>query len=352
MNAADRPRPATARLLVVDSVGAVRHHSRRDLATLLRPGDLVVANDAATFPASLEGKHLPSDEPLEVRLAAFTDASDLRRFHAVVFGAGEYSTPTEERPLPPELAPGDRLHLGPLVGTVQALLDHPRLIELRFDGQAEEILTGLAQHGRPIQYAHVPTPLSLWDVWTRVAGRPFAFEPPSAGFALDWRTLVSWQRRGVDVATLTHAAGISSTGDPELDARLPFDEPFVIPESTAGAIGRTRERGGRILAVGTTVVRALESAAAASGVVDPGDGVASGRIGPQTALRVTDMVLSGIHEPGESHFELLRAFADDLVLDRVHSAARQHRYRNHEFGDSLLLEQSRRNTVTTRDAVA
>ena len=352
MNAADRPRPAAARLLVADSAGAVRHLSRRDLATLLRPGDLVVANDAATFPASLEGEHLPSGEPLEVRLAAFTEARDLRRFHAIAFGAGDYTTPTENRPLPPQLAAGDRLLLGPLIGTVEDLLDHPRLIELRFDGDAAEVLTGLAQHGRPIQYAHVPTPLALWDVWTRVAGRPFAFEPPSAGFALNWRTLLSWQQRGVDVATLTHAAGISSTGDPELDDRLPFDEPFVIPKSTASAVSRTRERGGRILAVGTTVVRALESAAVAPGVVRPGDGVASGRIGPDTVLRVTDMVLSGIHEPGESHFDLLRAFADDLVLDRVHRAALKHRYHNHEFGDSLLLEQSNRAIVKTNCVVA
>ncbi len=341
-----------ARLLVVDSAGAVRHLLRRDLATLLRPGDLVVANDAATFPASLKGKHLPSGEPLEVRLAAFTDGSSMRRFHAIAFGAGDFSTPTEHRPPPPQLAAGDRLLLGPLVGTVEGLLDHPRLIELRFDGEAAEVLTGLAQHGRPIQYAHVPTPLALWDVWTKFASRPFAFEPPSAGFALDWRTLVSWQRRGVDIATLTHAAGISSTGDAELDARLPFDEPFVIPESTASAVRRTRERGGRILAVGTTVVRALESAAVAPGVVRPGDGVARGRIGPNTELRVTDLVLSGIHEPGESHFELLRAFADDFLLDRVHTAAKRHRYRNHEFGDSLLLAQSQRNAVATPDAVA
>ncbi len=352
MKAADRPRSSTARLLMVDSAGAVRHLPRRELATLLRPGDLVVANDAATFPASLKGQHLPSGEPLEVRLAAFTDSNSLRQFQAIVFGEGDYNTPTEKRPLPPELSTGDRLLLGPLIGTVEALLGHPRLIELRFDGNPAEVLTGLAQHGRPIQYAHVPTPLALWDVWTRVAVKPFAFEPPSAGFALDWRTMTSWRQRGIDVATITHAAGISSTGDPELDARLPFDEPFSIPMSTAEAVGNARERGGRVLAVGTTAVRALESAAVAPGVVRPGHGVARGRIGPDTRLRVADLVLSGIHEPGESHFELLRAFADDLVLDRVYRAAMQHDYRSHEFGDSLLLEQSRRGTVRTPHAVA
>ncbi|MDJ0925759.1 MAG: S-adenosylmethionine:tRNA ribosyltransferase-isomerase [Acidimicrobiia bacterium] len=352
MIAANRPRPSAARLLVADSAGAIRHLSRSDLAALLRPGDLVVANDAATFPASLKGKHLRSGKPLEVRLATFTEAGDLHRFHAIAFGEGDYHTPTENRPLPPELASGDRLLLGPLVATVEGLLGHPRLIELRFDGEEAEILTGLARHGRPIQYAHVPDPLALWDVWTSYASRPFAFEPPSAGFALDWRTLVAWQQRGIEVATLTHAAGISSTGDPELDARLPLDEPYVIPESTALAVNTTIERGGRIVAVGTTVVRALESAVIEPGMVIPGDGVASGRIGLDTVLRVTDMVLSGIHEPGESHFELLRAFAADRVLDRVHRAAVEHQYRNHEFGDSLLLERSLRESTTTSDAVA
>src|SRR5439155_14039968 len=109
--------------------------------------------------------------------------------------------------------------------------------------------------------AHVPEPLALWDVWTAIAGPPVAFEPPSAGFALDWRALAALRARGIAFATLTHAAGISSTGDDDLDRRLPFDEPYHIPRTTAAAIRRVRARGGRIVAVGTTVVRALEHAA-------------------------------------------------------------------------------------------
>src|SRR5205085_2410704 len=148
-----------------------------------------------------------------------------------------------------------------LTASVECLLGHPRLVSLRFDGTPDAIWAGLAHHGRPIQYAHVPVPLALWDVWTSIAGPPVAFESPSAGFALDWGTLAALRGRGIAFATLTHAAGISSTGDIELDRRLPFDEPYRIPPATAAAIRRVRARGGRVVAVGTTVVRALEHAA-------------------------------------------------------------------------------------------
>src|SRR5207249_8414518 len=128
--------------------------------------------------------------------------------------------------------------------TVQRLLGHQRLVAIRFEGDPDAIWAGLARHGLPIQYAHLSQPLALWDVWTPIAGPPVAFEPPSAGFALDWGMLGALRVRGVELATITHAAGISSTGDTELDRRLPFDEPYRIPATTACAIRRTRARGG------------------------------------------------------------------------------------------------------------
>jgi S-adenosylmethionine:tRNA ribosyltransferase-isomerase len=263
------------------------------------------------------------------------------RFVAIVFGDGDHRTRTEDRPPPPSLASGDRLVLGPLVAIVERMLGHPRLVALSFQGSADAIWAGIAHHGRPIQYAHVPEPLALWDIWTKIAARPVAFEPPSAGFALDWRTLAAWRSRGVGFVTLTHAAGISSTGDAALDERLPFDEPYQIPPTTATAIARTRSRGGRIIAIGTTVVRALEAAAERDGKVHAGEGVATGRIEPDTEIRIVDAILSGVHQPGESHFELLRAFADDATLDRAAAALEAQNYRSHEFGDSVLIERPR-----------
>jgi S-adenosylmethionine:tRNA ribosyltransferase-isomerase len=335
---ADRPDRRSAKLAIVGATGRVQHRPRAALATLFSPGDLVIGNDAATLPASLRGTHSKSGKRIEVRLAAWISARDPTRFVAVAFGTGDHRTRTENRPSPPPLSAGDDLVLGPLVAQVERVLDHPRLIALRFAGDRAAILAGLARYGQPIQYAHVPEPLVLWDVWTNIAAEPFAFEPPSAGFALDWHILAAWRERGIGFATLTHAAGISSTGDPVLDLRLPFDEPFHIPQRTAAAINHAKSGGRCIVAVGTTVVRALEFAAIAEGSVRSGNGVAHGRITGETKLRIVDKVLTGVHAPGESHFELLRAFSDDSALRAVSAALAQYGYRTHEFGDSVLIE--------------
>ena len=343
---ADRPvqRPPTARLLHVDEHGAVRHAPRAQLAEFLRPGDLVIANDAATLPASLHGVHVRSGRGIEVRLAGKPSLAvrDAQRFTAVVFGPGDYRTRTEDRLPPPTFLPNDELTLGSLTARVERVLEHPRLLSLRFQGEADEMWRGLAMHGRPIQYAHVSEPLALWDVWTAIAGAPVAYEPPSAGFALDWHMLASFEARGIEFATLTHAAGISSTGDEALDRLLPFDEPYRIPVATEEAIAAALCEGRRIVAIGTTVVRALEHSAATFGSVAAGEGVANIRIGAQTQLQVVDAILSGTHEPGTSHYELLHAFADKAVLSRADDALNSAGYRSHEFGDSVLIERDSR----------
>jgi S-adenosylmethionine:tRNA ribosyltransferase-isomerase len=337
MIAADRPDAPQPKLFVIDRNGT-RHLPRSALPSLFDAGDLIVANDAATLPASLHGE--VRGQAIEVRLAGWVSVHDPGRFVAFALGAGDHRTRTEDRPPAPPLAVADRISLGPLSAEVEQLID-ARLFVLRFLGSRAAILAGLAVHGRPIQYAHVPERLALWDVWTRIAADPVAFEAPSAGFALDWRTMATWRRRGIGFTTLTHAAGISSTGDPALDARLPFDEPYYVPVATATAVNRVRSQGGRLIAIGTTVVRALESAADPGGCVQAGAGMARGRIGPERPPRVVDAVLSGVHQPGESHFELLRAFAEDAVLSRMSAALELHGYRTHEFGDSLLIERSR-----------
>jgi len=345
MRAATLPvqRPSDARLLVVDEAGGLGERVRTDLPDLLRPGDLVVANDAATLPASLGGTHLASGAPIEVRLAGRASLAPAAtpRFSAVVFGAGDFRTRTEDRPAPPSLAPGDRLALGPLRAEVERTLGHPRLVELRFEGDADTVNAGIARHGRPVQYAHVAEPLALWDVWTRIAGPPVAFEPPSAGFVLDWRLLDALRVRGIGFATLTHAAGLSSTGDPALDARLPFDEPYRLPSSTVAAIDAARAQGGRVVAIGTTVARALEHAAARPGGLRAGEGIADNKLGPASRLRVVDVLVSGTHEPGTSHHELLRAFVGESTLERVDAALERGEWRTHEFGDSVWIARER-----------
>ena len=122
-------RPRDAKLLVVDARGRLQHAARSQLASLLRPGDLLVANDAATLPASLHGIHERSGEAIEVRLAdrRSLQVEAVREFTAIVFGAGDHRARTEDRPAPPALHAGDRLRLGPLHATVRRRLDHARL---------------------------------------------------------------------------------------------------------------------------------------------------------------------------------------------------------------------------------
>jgi len=335
-------RPPDAKLLFVSGRGTIEHWPRSAFSSLLRPGDLVVANDAATLPASLFGNHVPSRRPIEVRLAGrrSLDLSQVRYFFAVMFGAGDFRIRTEDRLPPPACKPGDRLELGPLHATVACLLNHPRLVLLRFDGSPRKIWEGLARHGRPIQYSHIGEPLALWDTWSPIAGPPVAFEPPSAGFILSWEVLASLAVRDIQFATITHAAGLSSMGDPTLDARLPLDEPYFVPASTAKAIQRTRTRNGRLIAIGTTVVRALEHAASVTGKIPAGEGLATQKIGPCTRLRAVDALLSGTHENGTSHYELLRAFVARATLSRMDDQLNKRRYRTHEFGDSILVERA------------
>ena len=352
MTAADRAeqRPADARLLVVDPSGYIVHAPRTHWLDFLHQGDLAVANDAATLPASLPGIHRPTGRPVEVRLAAWRSppSADTVEVDAVVFGAGDYRMRTEDRPPPPSLAAGDVVALGAVETKVSRVLDHPRLVRLRFGRAA--FWHALATYGRPIQYSHVRAPLQLWDVWTPFAAVPLAFEPPSAGFVIDWQALASLRARGIRFATLTHAAGLSSTGDAELDRRLPLDEPYRISASTAQRVAQAKRDGARVIAIGTTVVRALEHAARIDGVARDGEGVATQRIGAKTRLRVVDGLVTGTHEPGSSHHELLRAFVDDTALARAAVALEQERYRTHEFGDSMLVFYSKPPAVRNASA--
>ena len=240
-SANDDARPA--KLISLSGGGQIRHSVRRDLPALLRAGDLVVANDAATLPASFSGRHAATGAPDRAPAGGVGQVQRPDPFRRRRLRRRRLARTHGGKAAPARLEPGDMLALGPLLATVERILGHPRFVTLRFAGTPDAIWAGIATHGRPIQYSHAAAPYALWDVWTAIAARPIAFEPPSAGFALDWRMLAAFRKRGVEFATLTHAAGISSTGDPSLDARLPLDEPFHIPEETAAQIARSKARG-------------------------------------------------------------------------------------------------------------
>jgi S-adenosylmethionine:tRNA ribosyltransferase-isomerase len=190
--------------------------------------------------------------------------------------------------------------------------------------------------GSPIQYSYLAGPLRAWHPQTRYATRPWASEMPSAGYALRWETLLALRARGARVCALTHAASLSSTGDRVLDATLPRPERYDVPEATARAVFTASQEGGRVIAIGTTVVRALEGAEGA-GRGHASAGVTDRVVRADYTPRVVTGLVAGIHGPGESHFELLSAFAPPALLAGAFDEAEHAGYVNHEFGDSCLV---------------
>ncbi|MDC0716008.1 S-adenosylmethionine:tRNA ribosyltransferase-isomerase [Nannocystis bainbridge] len=369
MNPATAPRDdrAGARLLLLDPRTGAHVDARvRDLPRWLGAGDLLIVNDAATLPASLRARawrkehvsgdmsnaelddgagsrgwpkrHVSEDmlsADLEVRLTGVGGAT----WRAALLGAGDWRTPTERRPPPPALRVGDRLVFSEALtaAVVGVSPVSPRLCELRFDREGAALWAALYRLGRPVQYAHVREPLALWSVQTVFAARPWAAEMPSAGRPLDWDTLLALRRAGVEIAAVTHAAGLSSTGDPELDAALPLAERFEVPAATVAAIARVRAGGGRVIAVGTTVVRALEGSVRRFGGLQAGSGETDLVLGPGFVPRVVDGIVTGMHGPGESHFALLQAFAGEAALRAAFEHAIGAGYLAHEFGDAALI---------------
>ncbi len=328
MRAATAPRSPEKLLLVDPARGTFDDATPRELARLLGAGDLLVVNDAATLPASLAGT--VRGEPVEVRLLD----GEGERFRAVLLGAGDWRTRTEHRPPPPPVTRGDEIELGGLKARIEGVSElSPRLVRIAFDRSGAELYRALYAVGRPIQYAHVSSPLELWSVQTGYAARPWAVEMPSAGRPLSFELVLELRRRGVAFATLTHAAGLSATGDPAIDAALPLPERYEIPAATVAAVDRAR----RVIAVGTSVVRALEGAFARQGELRPGRGETDLVLREGFEPRVVDALLTGMHEKDASHFALLQAFAPRALLESAYAHAEEEGYLGHEFGDATLI---------------
>jgi S-adenosylmethionine:tRNA ribosyltransferase-isomerase len=320
------------RLLVIDPLTRrFGDYAIEELPQLLRRGDVLVVNDAATLPASLR-----VDDDLELRLVS-ADASG--SFWAVAFGAGDASLATEARGSPRRLRVGEHLAFGSeLTAEIEEVdAQEPRLLRLRFHRRGAAFWAALYRHAKPIQYSYIREPLELWDVQNAYAARPWAFELPSAGRPLTFEALFAIERRGATVSYVTHAASISSTGSAKLDARLPLPERYEVSAEATAAIEGSRAAGGRVIAVGTSVVRALEARAGDDGEVSPGRGETALRLDPAYAPRAVDGLLTGLHEPGTSHFALLEAFAPVALLERAIAHAARTGYLQHEFGDSCLI---------------
>lgn len=298
--------------LMVSRGPSVSHHSFLELPRLLEPGDLLVVNNSGTVPAALDAGG--------VRVHVSTERAD-----------GTWLV--ELRP------PHDRearagLRLPVPDGSLTLLRPFTSRLWVAVASVPEGRVAYLRKHGRPIRYSYTDRDWPLAVYQNAYATEPGSAEMPSAGRPLTGGVLAELLGRGVLVAPVTLHTGVASA---EVD-EPPYPEWFRVPSVTARLVAHVRGGGGRVIAVGTTVVRALESAAVATGQVRAVQGWTDLVIEPDHRVRAVDGLLTGLHEPRASHLKMLTAVAGEEALRAAYAEALRERYRWHEFGDVHLLQ--------------
>ncbi len=293
------------RLLVTSPADAsITHAHFRDFPKFLRAGDLVVLNTTATLPAAVNDLHIST--PLPGGLV-------------IVEPRGPHDSIIK---LPGEVT----------VTLLAPYRDSQRLWIARFDG-VSDLRAYLNRYGRPIRYSYIDRSFPIDAYQTVYADEPGSAEMPSAGRAFTREMLVCLRRRGVRLAKLVLHAGVASLESHE----RPYEELYEVPLRTADEVRRAKERGGRVVAVGTTVVRALESSVDRSGRAIASKGWTDLVITPDRRMRVVDGLLTGLHEPKATHLAMLESLAGRAHVEKAYAAALEEKYLWHEFGDLHLI---------------
>lgn len=292
--------------------GTVAHHRFTELPELLLPGDLLVVNNSRTLPAAVR---------VGQRLAV--------HFSTALPG-GEWLVepriPTGKSSIPNgSAATGDVIRLPggaslTLLGRYSARLWRARL--------SVAVIPYLLRYGMPIKYRYADGPWDISAYQTVFGVHPGSAEMPSAGRPFSTETVAALAARGVLIAPVTLHCGVSSLES----AEDPYPEQYDVPPATARLVRHVKETGGRVIAVGTTVVRALETTGG-----EPGAGWTSLVVTPETGVHVADGLLTGMHEPRSSHLRMLAAFHGPELLRRCYDEAIEGGYLWHEFGDVHLL---------------
>jgi S-adenosylmethionine:tRNA ribosyltransferase-isomerase len=315
------------RLMVATrSDGSIAHASFRDLPLFLDPGDLLVINTSATLPAAVPARRADGTA-LELHFATAAPHLPGGDWWVVELRSADGSTPFRGGRAGERLElPGADLELAAPYAT-GARLWLARLIA------GEPLHDYLARHGHPIRYGYVPGEWPLEAYQNAYALDPGSAEMPSAGRPFTPELVTRLVAGGVQVAPVTLHTGVSSPERHE----APYAEHFEVPEATARLVNAVHSWGGRVIAIGTTVVRALETAVTRGGAVAPMAGWTDLVITPEEGLHTVDGLLTGWHEPQASHLQMLEAAAGPELLALSYAAAIDQGYLWHEFGDSHLI---------------
>jgi S-adenosylmethionine:tRNA ribosyltransferase-isomerase len=321
---ANAPRRDDVRLLVSPGAEAPIDASFHQLGDFLTAGDLLVVNTSATIPAALDGQ-LPDGEPIVVHLSGGLPG-DVWLVEPRAPRDGTTSPLRLEHPIEiPLLAGGTIRLLTRFADSHRLWLARPEL--------AQPVVDYAVEHGRPIRYRHVPDEWPIGDYQTVFAREPGSAEMPSASRPFTTDLVTDLVGRGVLITPLLLHTGVSSLEGGE----RPYPERYRVPTSTAAAINATRDQGGRVIAAGTTVVRALATVTDEHGVAHPSEGWTDVVVTPDRPVTSADGLLTGWHEPESSHLMMLEAFAPRDVLADAYRAALERGYLWHEFGDSHLI---------------
>jgi S-adenosylmethionine:tRNA ribosyltransferase-isomerase len=330
------------RLLVSDRASGRYFASHfHQLPEWLRRGDLLVLNRSQTVPASILARRGRDGTLMRLHVARIgTDGGDAS--HGSPRLVVEPRSPDGRMPRDEGVDEGERLRVPlrdhELVLTMGPRY-HPRLRLWVVAGRpAARLWQALPHSGDPVRYAYVPIDLPLSYYQTTVGVVPGSAEMPSAARPLTIRMLGMLRRRGVGLAWVTLHTGLSSHEvDGPFDAFPILPEPYHVPRETVAQIRETRVRGGRVIAVGTTVVRALASAVRSDGTPCARRGVATVVVGPGRLPPCVDGLLTGLHAPRSSHLALLEAFLAPAWLKRAYATVLEEGWLWHEFGDLHLI---------------
>ncbi|KGX85940.1 S-adenosylmethionine:tRNA ribosyltransferase-isomerase [Pontibacillus marinus] len=311
------------KLMVLDGQ-EITHDHFSNLERYFREGDTLILNNSRTIPPVLKAKQGHHD--IEVRLSRKVSSHE---WEALLIGdLIQTNTPI-------------CFQKSGVEATVSGLGSEPPLVVLSFSLEGTDLFDFIYRFATPIRYEYIDAPWPLEMYQTVYASVPGSVEMPSAGRAFSWRLLKKLKKMGVQIGYVQLHTGLSYYERNRWPNPEAHPEEFHVPEETAHLVNQTRKNGGRVIATGTTVVRAMESCVNNDGLVTPHNGITRLYVGPGYQVRSIDGLLTGFHEPEASHLDMLTSFVEKDILMNAYQDALRKGYLWHEFGDMNLILQEK-----------